>query len=254
MPLTIQYCSDLHLEFRENREFIKANPLQPVAPVLVLAGDIVLFADMDRQKDFFSYVADNFETTYWLPGNHEYYQSDATGRCGILNESIRTNVHLVNNTTAVHGDVRLLFSTMWTKISPANEWDIQRSMNDFRVIKYDGRRLGVDKYNELHDDCMAYLKGKIESNTTGNTVVVTHHIPTFMHYPERFKGDVLNEAFAVELHNLIEPSNIACWIYGHHHCNVPEYKIGNTLMLTNQLGYVSYGEHKDFDKAKTITV
>lgn len=28
MSLKIQYCSDLHLEFRENREFMKAYPLQ----------------------------------------------------------------------------------------------------------------------------------------------------------------------------------------------------------------------------------
>ena len=27
--MTIQYASDLHLEFQLNREFIKANPLKP---------------------------------------------------------------------------------------------------------------------------------------------------------------------------------------------------------------------------------
>ena len=35
MKLKIQYASDLHLEFSQNWEFIKANPLLPVGDVLV---------------------------------------------------------------------------------------------------------------------------------------------------------------------------------------------------------------------------
>ena len=50
--MKLQYCSDLHLEFPENREFIKANPLQAKGDVLVLADDIMLFADMDKHNAF----------------------------------------------------------------------------------------------------------------------------------------------------------------------------------------------------------
>ena len=67
-----------------------------------------------------------------------------------------------------------------------------------------------------------------------------------------YRGSDLNEAFAVELFNTIEASTIDYWIYGHHHSNTPNFTIGNTQMLTNQLGYVQNGEHQFFNAAKTI--
>jgi len=135
MSFKIQYASDLHLEFPANKEFLKQHPLLPVGDVLVLAGDIVPFAAMERHKDFFSYVADNFRTTYWLPGNHEYYRYDIADKPALLHEAIRSNVFLVNNTSLRHEQARLIFSTLWSKISPAYQWQIERSLNDFHLMK-----------------------------------------------------------------------------------------------------------------------
>lgn len=101
LTMLLQYASDLHLEFHENRNFIKKQQLQPVGEVLVLAGDIMSFAFIDKCKDFFNYLADHFEATYWLPGNHEYYHYDIAQKSGVLNEKIRSNVFLVNNTSLV---------------------------------------------------------------------------------------------------------------------------------------------------------
>ncbi|MDZ4759234.1 MAG: metallophosphoesterase [Bacteroidota bacterium] len=88
--MKIQYCSDLHLEFSENKAFLKEFPIKSVGDILLLAGDIVPFASMDKHKDFFNFCADNFETVYWLPGNHEYDHFDLAKKCGVLNEKIKT--------------------------------------------------------------------------------------------------------------------------------------------------------------------
>ncbi len=252
--MKIQYCSDLHLEFRENKEYLKANKLMPVADVLILAGDIVPFCIRDKHADFFRYVADNFESTYWIPGNHEYYNSDAVKRSGVMREKIKRNVFLVNNLALNHNNVRFIFSTLWSHISPANEWDIERSASDFQLIRYNGYRFSSTHFNELHENSLAFITEEVRKSYTGKTVVVTHHVPTFLNYPQKYKGDILNEAFGVELFNFIESNDIDCWIYGHHHYNTPDFTIGKSLMLTNQLGYVQYGEHHLFDNAKTITV
>lgn len=259
----IQYASDLHLEFPQNKAFLKANPLVPNGDVLLLAGDIVPFAIMDEHKDFFSYIADNFQTTYWVPGNHEYYYFDAATKTSELFEKIRSNIFLVNNTVIEHQNTNLIFSTLWSKISPANQWQIERGLSDFQVIKYNSFRFSADKYNELHNNSIAFITAQLQrqnnevtriqqQSNTNKTIVITHHVPTLLNYPAMYKGSDLNEAFAVELFDFIEASNIDYWIYGHHHTNTPDFIIGNTQMLTNQLGYVQRNENQFFSQNKLI--
>lgn len=254
MPLKLQYASDLHLEFPANKEFLKQHPLQPNADVLVLAGDIVPFAVMDKHRDFFSYVSEHFKTTYWLPGNHEYYHFDIAEKSGLLQEDIRSNVFLVNNTSVVHEHVKLIFSTLWSHISPGYQWQIERSLNDFHLIKHKGFRFSAEQYNQLHAESLAFIQNELRTVQEEKTAVFSHHCPTFLNYPEQYKGDVLNEAFAVELHDLIESSNIDYWAYGHHHSNIPEFSIGKTKLITNQLGYVQRNEHLKFETNNVIDI
>lgn len=250
----IQYVSDLHLEFPKNREFIKANPLLPSGDILILAGDIVPFAVMDKHQDFFSYLSDNFQMTYWIPGNHEYYYFDAADKSGVLWEEIRTNVVLLNNAVVQFQDSKLIFSTLWSKISLANQWNVERGLSDFYVIKYKGNKLTSEVYNQLHEDSINFINQELQLGNQGKTVVVTHHVPTFMNYPEIYKGSKINEGFAVELFDTIEASAVDYWIYGHSHYNTADFNIGNTRMLTNQLGYVHHKENLLFNPDAAIII
>ena len=40
--------------------------------------------------------------------------------------------------------------------------------------------------------------------------------------------------------------------YGHHHYNTPDFFIGNTRLVTNQLGYVEHRENSLFSTGRYI--
>jgi predicted phosphohydrolase len=251
---SIQYCSDLHLEFKANENYLLQNPLVPKAEILILAGDILPFKLMHKPCSFLDFVSDNFKTTYWIPGNHEYYHYDLADVKTPLNEKIRENVILLNNQTITYKNVELVFSTLWSHIPPQHEWAVQQSVNDFHLIKNNGKNLTVIDFNALHKNDFDFLKTALTRPTDKQRIVVTHHVPTLMHYPEQYKDSNINSAFAVELYDIIENCNATHWIYGHHHCNTPAFKIGNTTMLTNQLGYVQNNEHKNFNHSAIIEI
>ncbi len=250
--MQIQYCSDLHLEFAANSKFIKKHPLIPKAEVLILAGDIVPFSVMHQHEWFFDFVSANFKHTYWLPGNHEYYGVDAAERTGSFIEEIRSNVSLVNNHVTEIQDIALLFSTLWSAITPPNEFYIQKNLSDFYAVKYNGGAFTPYHFNWLHRQGKAFIQNTLPQVTHRQTVVVTHHVPTFLHYPTKYKNSILSEGFATELYDVIEPSAIKHWVYGHHHYNTPLFTLGQTQMHTNQLGYINYKENKGFNYQAVI--
>ena len=84
--------------------------------------------------------------------------------------------------------------------------------------------------------------------------MVTHHVPTQLCNADEFKGSIINSAFVVELEDFINKNSIDYWIFGHHHRNINNVNINNTLMLTNQLGYLHLGEQKGFNPAEYIEV
>jgi Icc-related predicted phosphoesterase len=126
-------------------------------------------------------------------------------------------------------------------------------MNDFRVIKDDGLSLRPKKYNQLHKDCLSFIQKELKDcNEDEKSIVITHHVPTKINYPFKYSGSILNEAFAVELEDLIMEFKPDYWIYGHHHAKIRDFPIGETQLMTNQLGYIDLQEHEGFNRERLI--
>lgn len=251
--MKLQYCSDLHLEFPDNKEYILDNPIEPTADILILAGDIVPFAVMDKHNDFFDYISRNFKMTYWIPGNHEYYYYNVDSS-SFLETQIRENIYLVNNCVKEISGVNLIFSTLWSNISEKKRWVIQQSLSDFKVIKYKDHLFNVDDYNTLHKESLEFIQNALVTKSNNKTIVVTHHAPTFVKYPEKYVNSKINEAFGTNLTDLIQDSTIDYWIYGHHHSNIEEFQIENTKLVTNQLGYVKFNENGGYSNKAIISL
>ena len=244
--MKFQYCSDLHLEFPHNREFIKNNPIIPTGEILILAGDILPFQLLNQPSEFLDYIADHFEKTYWIPGNHEYYGSDINVRSGSFCESIRSNVFLLNNQEIKIENTNFLFSTLWSKVGEENRFVIENTLSDFIAIKDKDKNFNTIKFNELHYDSLSFIQESLIKNKQEKNILVSHHIPTFLNYPEEHRQSRVNQGFATELYDLIHDSSIDYWIYGHHHSNIPEFEINGTKLITNQLGYVKYKKNKTY--------
>lgn len=252
--MIIQYASDLHVEFEVNKAFLRKNPLKPIGEVLILAGDILPYVAIPNQDDFFKYLSHNFKTTYWIPGNHEYYQSDIEKEPKSFCKEIYENVFLVNNMSFIHDDIKIICSTLWTNIPLTNQYQIESRMNDFHLIRIGKKRLTADYVTNIHKEQLEFIKSELENNSGLKTIVATHHLPTFKNYPEKYRNSNINGAFVTELFDFIEKYQPDYWIYGHHHANTPEFNISITKLVTNQLGYVQMGEHEGFKADKVIDV
>lgn len=248
--MKLQFCSDLHLEYAQNRAWLKDNPVLPEGDILVLAGDIYHLDKNYAELDFIKWAGDHFESVYVVPGNHEYYNGfDSATALESIHHKVLSNVSILNNTTVEFEQIQIVFSTMWTEIQreiPA----VLRGMADFKYITFKGAPLTIDQYNALHASAAAFLDKALQVEKP--SVVVTHHLPSFACNAPEFRHSPLSEAFCVDQTQRITKSNISHWIYGHSHRNIGEIQLGNTVLTSNQLGYVALNEQKNFLKAKTI--
>ncbi len=244
--MRIQYCSDLHLEFEQNRKFIAKNPLVITGDILILAGDIVPLHDEQFKNSFFNFIGDNYKQVYWVPGNHEFYHKDLNEYSKSFNIELKSNINIVNNIELKIDNIQFIFSTLWSKISQNNEKIIEQSVSDFVCITKKNKRIKANDFNQLHTDSLNFIKTSLSNNNNNKTIVVTHHLPSILCNSDLYAKSIINEAFCVDLTSYIEKSDANFWIYGHSHYNQKPLQIGNTILLTNQLGYVQYNEHKDF--------
>lgn len=246
--MTIQYASDLHLEFDENSRFLLKNPILPVADILILAGDIGYLEHYTySDHPFWDWASYNFKQVLITLGNHEFYSGyDVENiESGAVGE-IRNNIHWYYNKSVVIGDIEFIMTPLWSYIPPGAERIVEGRISDFRCIRYHNKKLKVHDFNKLHSDSLTFLKNSLIPKRAKKVVCVTHHLPSLDCMAKQFKGDILGSAFVSEQYNLIEESCVNYWIYGHSHRNIDEITIGRTKLVSNQLGYVNYNEHLNF--------
>jgi predicted phosphohydrolase len=246
--MRIQYASDLHLEFKANTLYLQENPLSVIGDILVLAGDIILFGKNSlAQHPFFDWCADNFQETYIIPGNHEYYNgTELSDTLSDFEYFLRPNVRYLNNKSIITGQVELFFTTLWCTVDIAQLMPVQLGVSDCHRIIYNNRRFTSQDYEVIHQYCLAWLRESLNQSLAKRKIIVTHYCPTDRFRDPRFIESTINSAFVVRMDDFIEHSLADYWIFGHTHYNGGEASIGKTQLLCNQLGYVHHGEHHSF--------
>lgn len=260
--LRIQFVSDLHLEFEQNHQWLNNNPLEVTGDVLLIAGDTAYLdvpesgRDTYSQYTFWDWASEHYKQVIVCLGNHDFYgyydlATIPDGYC----KQIRHNVHAYYNKVVSLGDVDIIVSTLWSFIELCDAYQTERGVSDFYRIMYNGHRLTADDFNAEHERCFDFIRKAVKDSKANTKIVLTHHVPTQQCTAKEFQGSVINGAFTVELGNFIAGSDIDYWIYGHSHRNI-DVVLGNTHILSNQLGYISHGEflHNGFTPGRSIEI
>jgi predicted phosphohydrolase len=251
--LRVQYCSDLHLEFEQNRRYLTANPLRVCGDILILAGDIVPLHDEFLNNSFFRFISKRYKQVFWVPGNHEYYYRNISDFSVSFNLRLHENINIVNNIELQYEGIQFVFSTLWTKISKKNEKYVELNVSDFECISKNDKKFKVSDFNKIHDESLKFVRQSLDHRKK-KVVMVTHHVPSFLCNKPAHNNSDINEAFCVDLTDYIEKSNVGFWIYGHSHFNQKPLYIGKTILLTNQLGYIQLNEQDGFKQNAYFSV
>ncbi|MFD2053745.1 metallophosphoesterase [Mesorhizobium calcicola] len=250
--MKIWLFSDLHLEVADLRQ-----PLAiPDADVCVVAGDLCR-----APANGVYWLAENIAHAMpcvYVAGNHEFYR-------GTIKEGLEDGraaatrfpaVHFLENQAVVIGGVRFLGATLWTDYRIEGNPEVamfhaRQSMNDYSQIAAQRnpwqRFLPLTAYR-MHQESRHVIETALKSEPVP-TVVVTHHLPHANSIPNRFKGDLLNAAFASDLSQVLEVGQPALWVHGHTHDSC-DYQVGNTRIVCNPRGYED--ENGKFDRALVI--
>ena len=151
------------------------------------------------------------------------------------------------------GGVKFLFSTLFTRVDPNWSKEIARSFNDFKQSRFrsNSQFYTIADYDKCHSICKVFIENELENLENKPSVLVSHHVPyssqMIPNYPFEY-GGVLDSAFHVDLSIWMKKFNIKYCISGHTHVNHNPITIHGTTCLTNQLGYVHWGEHTKFNR------
>jgi hypothetical protein len=246
--LKIQYASDIHIN-----DWPKGTPFElfitPVAPILILAGDICSAWD-PLYLHFLAWTSRNWYKVILITGNHEYYSDDAVHTIDQTDAHIANLVKQFDNVVFLQAGasygipgtkIRFVGATLWSAIDPAIWSSVAAKKGDFKAT-YTSHNFNVRKtlpsdisaYHAYHKSC---LRSAIAPQQYDETlIVITHHLPTLELLETQYKNDAWRSCYASADDDLFA-SNIMYWICGHSH-RAERLQIPNgPLILMNSRGY-----------------
>lgn len=252
--LTVQFCSDLHLEFYANKAIDYQALVKPVAPIIALLGDIGHPVE-SHYADFIDYCAKHFQFVLIISGNHEYYNNDKITIDQIINYICYqyNNVFYLNRQSKVINGCRFIGATLWSEIPSKNFDFISNYLNDYHLISYSNSKVTPAITNAWHQQDLAFIKNELKQANIHKqeVVVLTHHCPLIngTSHPI-YVNSRSNCAFATDLSYLFT-SNLKYWLCGHTHYNFT-INYNNTIVMSNQAGYPNSGNTRDYSNVKVI--
>lgn len=241
--MSIQICSDIHLEDNFNATF--EDVIKPSAPYLILAGDVGNPFE-DHYNDFLAFCSLSFEKVIVVSGNHEMYGKKS------INESLEqinkvcsrfANVTHLNCSTCKLGDFTVIGLTLWSYLPEAIWKDAEENINDFKYIP----DMSPGLYNRIHRSHLMWLQKQINSysgNQKDKLIIVTHHAPSMTGTSlDRYKNDAFRYCYRSQLDHLISMPCNALWVCGHTHFSF-QMKKGKCNFVSNQ--YRSKKYQRDF--------
>lgn len=219
--------------------------------ILLLAGDIdeVNHAALPRYLNELCY---NYSKVIHVFGNHEYYKGSLMRSVDKLREEMDylPNYYILDNEYLDIEGVRIIGTTLWADIDPPRIPAVQSSISDYRYIRTGPPSAPYQRKITPHDTVTRHYQAckfiEDSLDTDLETVVLSHHAPSYRSEAVEFRGGVLTSAFCTEL-----PYRPDVWVHGHTH-NCVDYILeggayGDTRVICNARGYTP---DRNFDPFK----
>lgn len=238
--MKLHILSDIHLETRRTtwRSFVDRIPAD-LGDVLVLAGDIVCLADVDA-PEMLGRLRGKARQVVYVLGNHEHYHGtfDET-KAAAARLCAAADIHLLDGKAVELGGRRILGASLWFRRDEEAR-PYRQMMSDFQLIE--GFEDAVYRDNERD-------LGFFASETRPGDVVVSHHLPSWSSVAAEYREGPrapLNAFFVCDCEEVMRKHRPALWIHGHTHTPA-DYRVGETRVLCNPIGYPREGENGRLD-------
>lgn len=227
--MKLAIMSDLHLEYHDDKgiSFIESLDADSV-DILVLAGDVAEVKHLGQAIDLF---CAKYPKVIMVPGNHEYYGSDAGSTLFELEaiEESHSNFHLLDNKILELDGKRFLGTTMWYPyVAPEKTF----GWSDFRYISNFADWVFIENKKSVEF---------LTDNLKENDIVISHYLPSPKCIAAKYNEDPFNVFFLTNVEALIEDKKPALWVHGHTHMHV-DCKIADTRVIANPRGYTMFHE------------